>query len=850
MYRDVNSNSQTPAASTPSSGEMFSSLPSPKAYRYNFPTRPVAHPEAIVGGKDCKYRFTVLNPRVIRYEYAEDGKFEDRASTFAINRQFNEVPKYRVTDKLENLEITTGSITLHYDKKAFSASGLTADITGKFSRHGALWRYGVQTRDLGGTARTLDEANGRIPLESGVCSRDGYATIDDSKSMVFDSNSWLTSRGSSKDLAEKIDGYLFAFGNDFRAAVKAFYSISGRQPLLPRWALGNWWSRYYAYSADEYLKLMHRFRNEDLPFSVGVLDMDWHLVNDERVKGSGWTGYTWNRHLFPDPEGFLEEMHSMAVKVTLNDHPAGGVRSFEDQYEDMAKAMGHDTTHGDPIVFDISNKKYCDAYFDVLLASLEEQGVDFWWVDWQQGPYSRTPGVDPLWMLNHYHYLDNKRGEKRPLAFSRFAGPGSHRYPIGFSGDTHVTWDSLNFQPEFTATASNIGFGWWSHDIGGHYFGVHDEELATRWLQLGVFSPILRLHSSDNPFITKEPWKFSPEVQSIMNDFLRLRHRLLPYLYSMNVRSAQHSEPLVQPLYWHFPDISAAYEHPNEYFFGSELLVAPITSPGDPVTRMGHAKAWIPKGKHVDIFTGATYTGNRTLTLYRPLSHPPVLAKEGSIIPLDGELKPSNTCSNPSFYQILLVPGADGHFEIFEDDDSSASLEETQFSKISITYTHATGDVHFRQENPNPNPDPKHGRAEKRGWNLTLLGIHLPLSTSIAITCGKESIHVQKPKHHDTAFCTVLRIPEMPDPTSNSAFQDFTIHLPPNLSLAPSKNDVKRFLRPVLDRAYLPNGQKLAIWEVIEDENKTTGVKVGELSAMGLGEDMLGALVEGLVGGE
>jgi alpha-glucosidase (family GH31 glycosyl hydrolase) len=340
MYRDFCGDSQAVINQMGDIRAMSPSPKSPKEYRFDFPTRPVPASAAVVGGKECKYRFTVLGTRVIRYEYAPDGVFEDRATTFAINRHF-EVPKFRVIDTENNLEIITKNVHLQYDKRPFSPSGLTADITGKFSRHGALWRYGEKSRDLGGTARTLDEANGRIPLEGGVVSEAGYATIDDSKSMVFESDGWLTSRGPSSG---NTDGYLFAFGHDYRSAVKAFYAISGNSPLLPRWALGNWWSRYYPYSGDEYLRLMKRFRDEDLPFSVGVLDMDWHLVNDPIVKGSGWTGYTWNRKLFPDPEGFMKDMHDMHLKVTLNDHPASGVRNWEDQYEDMAKAVGQDTS--------------------------------------------------------------------------------------------------------------------------------------------------------------------------------------------------------------------------------------------------------------------------------------------------------------------------------------------------------------------------------------------------------------------------------------------------------------------------------------------------------------------------
>jgi hypothetical protein len=138
-------------------------------------------------------------------------------------------------------------------------------------------------------------------------------------------------------------------------------------------------------------------------------------------------------------------------------------------------------------------------------------------IDWQQGEHSRIPGIDPLWyvlpasgrlsqgglsnnltsrMLNHFQFLDTGRDGRKSIIFSRFSGPGSHRYPVGFSGDSVVSWASLEFQPEFTATSSNIGYGWWSHDIGGHMLGGRNDELVTRWVQYGVFSPIFRLHST------------------------------------------------------------------------------------------------------------------------------------------------------------------------------------------------------------------------------------------------------------------------------------------------------------------------------------------------------------------
>src|SRR5664279_229370 len=510
--------------------------------RHRLDTRPVADPSAIVQGET--FRITALTDGLLRLEYARDGRFEDRASAFAVVRDLP-VPRYRVIDGPHHLEILTDRMHLVYDRRPFSTSGLSIQIRGNISSYRSIWRYGEIPDDLGGTARTLDNADGAVPLEPGVASRWGFALLDDSRTLVFGDDGWVAPRDGSRT-----DLYFFGYGRDYREAVRALYAVSGPTPVLPRFALGNWWSRYHPYTADEYTALISRFHTEGIPLAVSVLDMDWHLVDVDPCYGSGWTGYTWNRALFPRPAAFLRWLHEQGLRVTLNVHPADGVRSYEDAYREMSRALGADPEAGDPIAFDVTDPRFLIAYFEVLHRSLERDGVDFWWIDWQSGPHSRIAGIDPLWMLNHFHFLDNARGGRRPLAFSRYAGPGSHRYPIGFSGDTLVTWASLDFQPSFTATASNIGYGWWSHDIGGHMFGVKDDELATRWVQLGCFSPINRLHSTLNPFNSKEPWRFNAIAEAVQSDTLRLRHRLVPYLHTMNERAHSDGRPLVEPLYW------------------------------------------------------------------------------------------------------------------------------------------------------------------------------------------------------------------------------------------------------------------------------------------------------------
>ncbi|MFT3860631.1 TIM-barrel domain-containing protein [Micropruina sp.] len=635
------------------------------------PTTPQAPAESQVRGDN--YRITVLSPALFRLEYCESGQFEDRATQLVVNRQFEPVD-FTVRRTKHGIEIATQGVHLSYDEKPFSPGGLFAHLAGG-TGHRRTWRYGEQqelwgggSANLGGTARTLDEVDGPTPLENGVLSVAGSAMLDDSATMALTVDGWVAPRTPGAT-----DVYLFAHGADYQQALDDFYRLTGSQPLLPRWAFGNWWSRYHPYTDAEYRGLMERFAAQGVPFSVAVIDMDWHLVDVPPQYGTGWTGYTWNRELFPDPQEFLAWLHERGLKVALNVHPADGVRAFEEAYPRMAEALGIDPATEQPVDFDIADEAFLRAYFEQLHHPLEDQGVDFWWLDWQQGTHTSVAGLDPLWLLNHFHFLDSARRGERPVTFSRYAGPGSHRYPVGFSGDTINSWPSLHFQPEFTATASNIGFGWWSHDIGGHMFGYRDNELVTRWYQLGTFSPINRLHSTLSPFQGKEPWNFPEPYDGVMVEYLRLRHRLVPYLYTMNERANRTGQSLCRPLY-HESQVGDLVEprnfgSRNTYFFGTELLVVPITSPADAGTGLGAASSWLPAGRWTDFFTGVSYAGGRDVQLHRRLGEYPVLARDGAIVPLTGPDELG--IGNPASFEVHVFAGADGEFIVYEDDDAA-----------------------------------------------------------------------------------------------------------------------------------------------------------------------------------
>ena len=542
------------------------------AEEYRYPVTPACHPEAVVQGRD--YRFTILTPSLIRAEYSPDGYFEDRATQVVVNRCFP-VPAFSFERRGSMLQITTEEVELCYAGGPFTENSLLLRIKANWQE----WHWGGKTDPLPGTARTLDGVDGSCPLQPSILSRDGVTVLDDSASLILAEDGWVEPR-----MRGGTDAYLFCHRRRYLDALKDYSDLTGHIPLLPRFAFGNWWSRYHRYTQEEYTQLMARFKAEGIPFSVAVIDMDWHKVSIDRKYGTGWTGFTWNPELFPNHRALLRHLHDEGLEVTLNLHPAEGFAAHEDCYPEMARRMGIDPATEEKIPFDVTNPKLLESYFDAVLHPMEQEGVSFWWMDWQQGNTTAIPGLDPLWMLNHYHFQDMKNSGRRPMIFSRYAGCGSQRYPIGFSGDTHVTWDSLRFQPYFTAMASNVNYGWWSHDIGGHMQGIRDDELTARWVQYGVFSPINRLHSTNSPFMSKEPWRFSRDTAASMTRFLRLRHRLVPYLYTMNERSARTCLPLVCPLYFLEPENPDAYTHQNEYYFGTELLVSPITAPADAVT--------------------------------------------------------------------------------------------------------------------------------------------------------------------------------------------------------------------------------------------------------------------------
>ena len=780
---------------------------------------PVCRKEAVIVGDH--FRITMLTTALIRFEYSEDGGFEDRATQMVCNRDFP-VPEFRVSDGGEELHIYTKDLEIHYDRQKFSPSGLMIRVAGgKASER--VWHYGDEPKDLLGTARTLDEADGEIPLSHGIMSRNGFSVLDDSHTMAMGEDGMVEPRQGNR-----ADFYFFGYGHRYVECLQDFYRLCGKTPLLPRYTFGNWWSRYHKYTETEYKELVERFEKEEVPFSVAVVDMDWHLVEDvPPVYGSGWTGYTWNKKFFPNPPEFMDWLHKHGYKITLNVHPADGVRAYEEAYPRVAEKMGIDPASKEPVLFDMTDPKFIETYFEELHHPMEEEGVDFWWLDWQQGTVTKVPGLDPLWMLNHYHYLDSKWKGKRALTFSRYAGPGSHRYPVGFSGDTFITWESLKFQPYFTANASNIGFGWWSHDIGGHMLGYRDDELEARWYQYGVFSPINRLHSSNSAFSGKEPWNFSMEVRSTMDDFLRLRHKLVPYLYTMNYRAWKEDTPIVVPMYYDYPETVfwGKNQAPNQYFFGSELMVTPVTTKCIPELKRAKTKVWLPEGTWFDFFNGMIYEGGRSMDLYRTLEEIPVLAKAGAIIPMTEKISALDVESNPDELTVRVYAGADNTFALYEDDNTTMAYEKDDCAKTSMTLDWGARKFTIAPVEGNQSLVP-----ESRMYCVEFGG-----STAKEAKVFVNGVEADAEVKEKDGLLTIAVTDVKPQDT-------VTICLPEDTEIA--KNDVMTRAMDLLLHAEISYITKEQIANLLHKADGKVAILAAELQSMELSNDLRGALLE------
>lgn len=717
---------------------------------------PVAAPEATVVSGNA--RFTVLTPQMVRIEYSDSGRFEDRATFAIINRRMESVPRFTTREEGDFLYLDTDSLHLKYRKGTDPRTSPVspANLSVAFNVNGAPveWFPGkADTANLKGTARTLDWNNGdsnRKFMEDGLVSRSGWAIIDDSwkgstradgsKSLAFEYDpeigfDWYAQRADTTAM----DTYLLAHGHDYKKAIGDFTKIGGKIPLPPKFVFGYWYSRFAAYSDDDYRRIMQTLKEKEIPADVIILDMDWHWNGHEdghSVGIGGWVGWSWNTRLIPRPEDLLADIHNQGYHTGLNFHSCDGIGRVESPryFRNMVRDLGtkYLTESGDTIAWHLEDKDFYKSFFSNILHEHEDEGVDFWWPDWQQWPINKVvPYLGETFWHNHVLFSDMKknRTDRRPLIFHRWGGLGSHRYQLGFSGDTFINFPTLAFEPYFTATASNVGYTYWGHDLGGHMYPdpgmANNPELILRWFQFGAFSPIFRSHAGKSDEIERRIWML-PNFNEL-RDVVRLRYSLIPYIYTASRNTYDTGVGLVRPLYYEHPEAEEAYAIEDEYYFGDNILVAPVTAPADSVSGLASRKIWFPAGQWWSAATHQMISGPATRTMEFTATQIPYFYKAGSITPLypEGVMRANE---QPATMVLNIVAGASGKGSLYEDSgdsndyDDNYALTEFTHNVKGNSETYIIGARHGKAAD---------SLAPDRAWTLNIVNATAPKSVKI-----------------------------------------------------------------------------------------------------------------------
>ena len=642
-------------------------------------------------------RITLITPTLFRLEYAEEGKFLDSTTMFAYTRE-NLLTDFKVV-KLDGnrYQIETSCLRMVYENDGFPFG--IHNFTAYFKLKGEEKKFTVRNihkNNLGGAISTLDRVDKRVPLNDGLLSKDGWYIINDTGKEIL-VNNWIAQR----DKSHVQDLYCFVYGNDYKAALMDLGAISGHAPMTRKYVHGVWYCRYWPYTANEFEQIVQEYKENDFPLDNLVFDMDWHTVDANvgtgHASNRGWTGYTWNKTLIPDPQGLVGKLKADRINVSLNEHPHDGIRPNESMYADFMKAMGREP-NGETILFDASDKRYMENFLKYAHKESWDMGVAFWWLDWQQDylyPFVRGTNMNHLTWLNKLYYEESQRDGMRGAGYSRWAGWGDHRHPIQFSGDLHANWETLAFEIELTATSGNAGCYFWAHDIGGFY-GGDNPEMMTRWTQFGALSSSLRVHSQRAANLDRRPWIWGEQAKNATRIAYHFRSQIMPYLYTSVWQTHKTMIPLNRAMYIDYNNSEQAYNNPQQFMFGDLLLAAPIASPGEGKDLIASQKVWFPEGdRWFDFFDATEYKGGTEAVVKKDINSFPLFVKGGWILPMQPyTMRPASTpLSNLVLRAYPGNDGADNLYTLYEDDGESLEYTNGKFATTELRYKRSGNNI-------------------------------------------------------------------------------------------------------------------------------------------------------------
>ena len=663
--------------------------------------------------KGDKYRFTILTPRLVRLEYNKDGYFIDNPSSLAINRNLG-INNYNVTESNILLEIKTQYFTLTYVKnKPFKVGKIAGSSTLKVVLNDTdrEWYYDhPEARNFGACTYDL-EKEGPLKLDKGLYSLDGFASIDDSNTLILENGSYIKRPEGGTDI------YLFMYKRDFGLCLDDYYHLTGYPASIPRYALGPWWYKNDRYTAPDIADVVKKFSDEKLPVSVFLLGDKWHTAPnnyqiDPTILGSGI-----------EVAKYLKQ-NNIALGLTID--PSLPLTPEDPNYAEINKYI---QTSG-PINLTPMDMTKLTLYINNIISPLQKVGVSFFNID-----YNNEKDKNTLWLLGHYHY------QKSHLILTRNAGIAPHRYPITYTGKTKISWNTLSILPYYNLSCANIGLSWIAHAIGGFHNGIENPELYIRYIQFGVFSPIFLLASETGKYYKREPWKWNSLIQSVIKKYMILRNSLVPYLFSEGHKYTTKGITLIKPLYYENPKI---YDEPNyksQYYFTDQILVSPITKKKNPIMNRVVQKLYIPNGLWYDFFTGKKYHGDKYYSSFYKDEDYPVFCKAGTILPLSLD----NTTSLPQNMEITIFPGASNTYELYEEVEGRHLL-------TIITYT-------YEKNKYTLNLSPKEGMPAIIGKrNYTLRFKNIKLTTGITVTSSGTSIGFTPEADHNDLLIKIKEI--------------------------------------------------------------------------------------------
>ena len=616
------------------------------------------------------YRISVLTERLVRLEYNPDGAFNNYETTNIKNRFF-EMPEFSIQEDENVLKIQTSYFQLTYVKNAsFSSRTLSASRNEK-----TIWNYGQnEVRNLGGTIFTLDGIVKHPEVSKGLFALDGIATINDTNSLCFDEESNVINNPCGKNY---IDLYLFIYNKDFGMCLNDFFKLTGMPPMIPRYILGNWWSREYNYNEQDVLDLIDKFHRHNIPLSVFLLDNGWSKI-DEKYP-SVLNSFSFNKGLFPNPIEFINKVHEKKIKIGVKVNPQNGFHSVEDNFEMASKYLA--LNEKGYIDFNPYNMKNIDVLLKIFLHPLEKSGIDIIWNDYYEKDKNK------MYLINYYLHKDHALDNKRNVILSRNSMVNAHLNNIIYSGRNIISWDVLKMLPKINLTASNIGASFYSHDVGGSVEGIEESDLYIRSIQFGVFSPILRFNTQKGKYFKRAPWDWDVVTEQIASDYLRLRHKLIPYIYTEAYHYHKDGKVLVKPFYYYNIDFYDDSNYVNQYYFGSSFMISPIINPMDEIINRTIQKFYIPKGVWYDFKTGKRFLGNHKYVAFYPISDYPIFVKQGCIIPMAGD-----DCylshDNPSSLEVHVFPGESNTYQLYEDDGETFEYQNGKYCITELDYNY------------------------------------------------------------------------------------------------------------------------------------------------------------------